>query len=358
MESTKTSKLFLISFLLLILIFPLVFANKGGYSLGPPDIVVEESAQNAIVAWNGNEEVLILSTNVKSSESTLVLEFIPLPSTPSKVEEGSFESFTKIAELFNEKTEAEQYKTFGAMSAAKGDSRAPGVEVTFHKKVGAHDVTVVKVNDLDYFIDWIKDFTESKGFEYQELSYEFKETIASYLYRNINFFVFDVIEVDPSGKSIKPLVYRFESDFLYYPLEITSTSAFGNSDSEVSVFLIANGQIDTKITRHAKLYQDSRGYRKEIIFNGFELQEVSPEVASLFGGIFGSAHVMKVNYNGNLKYLNKDLVVEIQHIGNGQTESAGFFDLVYVLVGALVVVISIIFLILHYGLGLSLVNKK
>jgi len=135
--------------------------------VGPREVSLQESGQNAIVAWNGNEEVIILSTDTKSSESILVLEVLPLPSNPIKIEEGSFDSFTKLTEILNKKVRAireqEMYKGFGRTV------EVPGIEITFHKKIGAHNITtIVKVNDLDYFINWVKDFSTSKGFKHIE----------------------------------------------------------------------------------------------------------------------------------------------------------------------------------------------
>ena len=87
--------------LLTTICFPTVFGDGG--IIGPPQIYIQEKAQNAIVAWNGFEEVLILSVDIQSSESTKVLRVIPLPSNPSEVKEGSFESFTKLQEIINDK---------------------------------------------------------------------------------------------------------------------------------------------------------------------------------------------------------------------------------------------------------------
>jgi len=35
-----------------------------------------------MIAWNGKEEILLLTTDLKASEPTRVLEVIPLPSEP------------------------------------------------------------------------------------------------------------------------------------------------------------------------------------------------------------------------------------------------------------------------------------
>jgi hypothetical protein len=281
--------------------------------VGPREVSLEESGQNAIVAWNGNEEVIILSTDVKSSESTLVLEVLPLPSNPTKVEEGNFDSFTKLTEIVNKKVRAirEQMKALGRLGRGVKAPivEIPGVEITFHKKIGAHDVTVVKVNDLDYFINWVKDFTVSKGFKYAEISPEFRNTVANYLNRNIKFFVFDVIETGKDKQSIKPLIYRFKTDFLYYPLEITATSDAGLSNSKVNIFLIAKGIIDITAVRNTNLWPRT-GFEYPIELSEKELKEISPEIADLFS----SAYVMNAFYSGPLISLNTDLVVYQQDI--------------------------------------------
>ena len=302
----KTKYLVILSLVFILLMPSLVLANKGMIVIDPKEISLAETGQNAIVAWNGKEEVIILSTDVRSSESTLVLEILPLPSNPIKVEEGNFDSFTKLTEIVNKKIRAirerERYKGFGRKAVT-------GVEITFHKKIGAHDVTVVKVNDLDYFINWVRNFTTSKGFKYTEISSEFKNTVASYLDRSIRFFVFDVIDVSKDRQSIKPLVYRFKTDFLYYPLEITAASDAKRSFSEVNIFLITNGIINKTVIRDANLWPEA-GFKYSIELTKNELKEISPEIADLFS----SAYVMNVHYFGLLERLNKDLVVYRQDI--------------------------------------------
>lgn len=81
-----------IAFLFLIsLWFPSVYADRGMIPVDP-EVSVYEPGQKAILAWNGHEEVMILSTDVTSSKETLVVEILPLPSKPT-VEAASFQSF-------------------------------------------------------------------------------------------------------------------------------------------------------------------------------------------------------------------------------------------------------------------------
>jgi hypothetical protein len=42
-----------------------------------------EPKQRALIAWDGYEEILILSTDLYASEATQVLEIMPLPSVPA-----------------------------------------------------------------------------------------------------------------------------------------------------------------------------------------------------------------------------------------------------------------------------------
>lgn len=305
-------KFILIAASISILLTPsVVYANRGMMVIGPMGVDLQESGQNAIVAFNGNEEVIILSTDAKSSESTLVLEVLPLPSNPEKVEEGSFDSFTKLIEIVKEKVRAIERQVYKGLGMEAAPESPPGVEITFHKKIGAHDLTIVRVNDLDDFLDWVKNFTLGKGFEYKEISPKFKDTVANYLNRDIKFFVFDVIETGKDRKSIKPLIYRFKTDFLYYPLEITATSDAGWSSSRVNIFLIAKGIIDEEKIININLWPITGfEYEYRIELTEKELKEVSPEIANLFS----SAYVMNAYYEGTLERLNKDLVVYEQDI--------------------------------------------
>jgi len=290
-------KSIILSLVIILLVSFLSSANRGMIIVGPKEVNLQESGQNAIVAWNGKEEVLILSTDVKSSESSLVLEVLPLPSNPIRVKEGSFDSFKKVTEIINKKVRAIREE----LAREPGIS---GVEITFHKKMGPHDVTIVKVNDVDYFINWIKDFTKNKGFKYTKISPEFKNSIISYLNRGIRFFVFDVIEARKDKQSINPLIYRFKTDFLYYPLEITATSDAGRSNSNINIFLITKGMIDEDIVEMQGLWPKI-GFAHKIMLTKGELKEVSPEIEDLFKS---GAFVMNASYHGSLKRLNRDLV--------------------------------------------------
>lgn len=79
-------------------------ADKGMIPVYHVDL--DEPEQNAIIGWNGSEEVLILSTNVKASNESLVIELLPLPSKPH-IEEAEMISFRMVENYVNMKMEPE-----------------------------------------------------------------------------------------------------------------------------------------------------------------------------------------------------------------------------------------------------------
>lgn len=299
--SVRSQKVLLILLFLLAFSLPLqpVSADRG--LITHPYASLEESGQTAIVAWNGQEEVLILSTDVKSAQSATVLEILPLPSTPTKVAEGSFDSFRKISDLINERYEATNHFGRGLDQAGEG-----GVEVVFHDEIGAHDVTIVRVDDLDDFIEWVEGFAEESAVELS-ISPEFKDAVSNYLDRDIRYFVFDVIEPNETTKSVNPLIYRFETDVLYYPLEITAASNISEQTySQVNLFLVTKGVINSTLISSAN-FSPRSGFNHFIDVSVEELAEISPELADLFED---DPLVMNAYYHGPLIHLKEDLIIK------------------------------------------------
>jgi peptidoglycan hydrolase-like protein with peptidoglycan-binding domain len=266
----------------------------------PSEVRLDQSAQNAIVAWNGKEEIIILSINIKTLKPVIALEILPLPSNPSTIKEGSFESFEKLVEIMNEKIKKVRQEFFRLGKGA--EAPAPGIEITFHEKIGAHDVTVVKVNDLNYFLNWIKDFAIEKGLAVKEISSQFKEGVKNYLKRDIKYFVFDIIDISEGEESIKPLIYKFDSNYLYYPILISGISEISESRAKIRVFFICEEEILDRGYWHP-YWQGRFGYPVEL--NQEELKKISEDIANLFDS---KAKVTTFDYYGFLKEFKKDLI--------------------------------------------------
>lgn len=216
-------KLFFMVILSLILTFPGYAYGDKGVVIPWGDVGLSEPGQKAFIVHNGSEELLILSTDIKASKNVPVLEFMPLPAEPvvSLAGEDFFASLKKLVDKYN----LRYPPVYRIMSfEAKGsdaEATAP-VELLFYQKLGIHEVTAVKINDLAGFSSWVKDYFQKSKIPYRELNQKEKEILADYFNRGFQYFVFDLIRAEDEVRTVPPLIYRFKCDQLYYPLKVTN----------------------------------------------------------------------------------------------------------------------------------------
>ena len=199
----------------------------------PLKVSVFEPKQRALILWNGDEEILLLSTDQKATRASAVLEVIPLPAEP-QVRLGSFATFEKAQKLVVEKR---------MWAAAHGGARAGLVPVppeagriTFHAKLGVHDLTVAQVLDAKHFVEFVqKHLHEHYQTPDAPIDPQFVKVIESYLDAGFRWFTFDSINLEEKLQSRDPVEYRFKSDKVYYPLRI-STLEKGRTELELLVF--------------------------------------------------------------------------------------------------------------------------
>jgi hypothetical protein len=269
-------------------------ADRGGIPLG--GAWYREDAQNAIAAWNGREEVLLLSTDLRSERPGRLLEMLPLPSAPSCIMKGDRQQFLTFIELFNQKIELLP----GGDNSGQGGLRSPGaapdnasaVSILFKQSIGAHNLTVARVDDCDGFAGWVRAFADQSGVTEYSVGAELLEGVERQLADGICHFVFDVVETGPEVRSQDPLVYRFNTTRLYYPMEITAAS-YGNNGGDyprVNLFLLVDGMIDPKSAEFFAMKR-GRGFGERIAFNQSELRSVSADIQSLFEGGALAAHL-------------------------------------------------------------------
>jgi len=200
-------------FIIYLTLSSTAFADMGSIRLDLAKI--SEDAQKAIIMHNGREEVLILGTEFKSDKSVEILRFIPLPSEPevTTAENDSFEELNGL--LQKRRIYFKQYSKGG------GSDLSP-VEVRLSQKIGSHDVTVVKVNNAEDFKNWVENFFKQKNVNeltlYKQLD-NINLIVNDYVKRGFIYFVFDVVELKEEKRFINPLVMKFKSEKLYYPLE-------------------------------------------------------------------------------------------------------------------------------------------
>ena len=193
-------------------------ADRGSIPFDP-GVEIFEPNQRAMICWNGKEEIMLLSTDLYASKPTKVLEVLPLPGEP-EVKEGDVEVFKKAIELINSKIEKHDLTRKSKGRNGDDNGEEPAGEVTFHEKIGAHDISVTKVLDADGFVEWVENYLREQEVDNPEIPEDLKTVISEYLEEGYDWFVFDVVELSETARTNDAIQYKFKSDHLYYPLKI------------------------------------------------------------------------------------------------------------------------------------------
>jgi hypothetical protein len=285
------------SFIVLTCFSP-VYADRGLIPV-EPDVTVYEPGQKAILAWNGHVEIMILSTDVVSSQQTVVLEILPLPSEPT-VEAGRFQSFQAIQTLiWNEGRN--QFTLSG-----DNDVRSGSVEIVFHEEIGAHNITVVKASDTSELSEWMDTFLKDSDVDDVVSLGIFETVVEDYMTRGFHYYVLDLITVSPEDRSVDPIVYKFTTDFLYYPLVITSPVG---GDTEITLFVLTDDQVTEDYLPFQKVnYRFSEGAWQpiEFLLSKGDLNQIDAQIGALFQY---KAWLTILKYDGKVTSLNKDLML-------------------------------------------------
>ncbi len=288
-----------------LLMVPIVRETHADRGMVPfmPHVKVFEPNQNAMIAWNGEEEILLLTTDLKASEKTKAIEVLPLPSEP-QVRKGDPEVFKRAVKLINSKTRrpglllAKRRGTAG--HAAPGPP--PAGEVTFHDQIGSHDISVSHVLNKEGFVEWVEKYLKSAGVDNPEIPEGLKKVVGEYLDSGFTWFVFDVVELAETPGSTEAIQYRFATSSFFYPLKI-STSLEGNS----LVKLLA-------LTHHHVVVKNDVGVKwikphPPIAVTSEEATEIDSDMAALFGK--RKEMTLRIwEFTGSLASFKNDLVAE------------------------------------------------
>jgi hypothetical protein len=261
-------------FIFLLLLSIAVYADRGSIPF-EPYVEIFEPTQRAMIAWNGTEEILLLSTDMNASDSTEVLEVLPLPTEPV-VKKGDIEIFRKATELINKKIR-EQHLLIDKRNGGKGRTSQVAGEITFHKKIDAHDISVAHVLSKDGFISWVEKYLDSLGVKNPIIPEGLKKVVEEYLQEKFTWFVFDVVSLDKELKTNDAIQYRFKTANLFYPVKIMNTEE-GYTSME---FLILTPEL-LKIFPGIPLEKINLPHRP-ITLTSDELRDLNEEISELLG---------------------------------------------------------------------------
>ncbi len=286
----------ILSIIILVFVTVILHANRGMIPVNPNAIVFEPN-QRAMIAWNGEEEILLLTTDIYASESTLVLEVLPLPSEP-EVKEGDTETFNKAIALINRRAQIH-----GKRNGGSDKVPTPGGEITFHEKIGSHDISVIRLLNAESFVDWVNGYLNSLDIGNVSIPAAMRDLIDQYIADGYVWYVFDLIEIGKEIVTNEAIQYRFKTEYLYYPIKITKTIA-GNT---VIDLLILTPRLLNKFpglpAKNIKLRHDP------ITVMDHELKEINQDMYELLGS-HTSCKMRIWRIEGDTKTFNYDLLAK------------------------------------------------
>lgn len=207
-----------------------LYADRGSIPLNPTAKIFKPK-QRAMIAWNGNEEILFLSTDMSASAKTKVLEIMPFPSEPV-VKIDNVEIFRKAKKLINKKLQERSDRAVQKEGQEMIEG-SPGGEVTFHRVIGANDIVVIHVLDVNSFKKWVERYFSAYEVKNPKIPEAMKTVVDDYLKEGFLWFVFDVVSLDEVPTTSEAIQYRFKTESLFYPLRINRTE-----EGETSIELL------------------------------------------------------------------------------------------------------------------------
>ncbi|KXA95634.1 hypothetical protein AKJ65_01465 [candidate division MSBL1 archaeon SCGC-AAA259E19] len=331
----KIRNIILASLFLQMLTVPFASADMGTVSVNP-DVSLEEPGQRAIIAWNGEEEGMILTMHVSSGKYTKAVQFLPLPSKPKELGAASMDSFTEITELVLSRTGERGYAGGGG-----GISGEP--EVILKRTIGPHGITVARSKDAESFVGWMNSFLENEGVSGEISLSNYRSVVEDYMVRGYEYWIIDIISLS-GQKAIQPIYFRFPADNLYYPLEITSPIG---GEGEVGLFLLTDGKVEGEFAqlskaKYLKTEPEVRLEPLELEVSSSRLENIDNRLSEIFPGT-KDLTLTVLSYKGDLSELDEDLKLGI---ADQVTSSDSFLGgelviLSIVLVGAILGILGI-----------------
>lgn len=262
----------------------------------------QESGQRAVIAWNGSdEETLILTTNEKSlsGKGMAMLSVLPLPGEPIAIEEADPEVFNKARKLLISKLPPELGYKFGA--------------VVFTRKIGPHNIFVWKLDNVASFKKEVSAYVAEKYNNQAAalIDANTERIVSEYFKRGFQYFAFDLTIVEDMPANKVAISYRFKSNYVYFPLQI---SQVGGSKSRTYVDLVIMTPGMIKPTGIVSL--DKGNPNKAFITGNQSVPFTKAEVAGLnaeLAKVFRTQSVVyarEVQFEGELNSFNGDFTAE------------------------------------------------
>ena len=281
---------------------PAAHADRGSIPFNP-NVKIFEPNQRAILAWNGKTQILLLSTDLKASASTKILEVLPLPSEP-KVKKGSIRSFRVAIQIINRHQRRRRYRNGGrGRPRARAAAKPPAGRVTFFKKIGAHHISVTEVLDGARFVSWVQNYLKTKGYPQPKIPRRLVRVVNQYIREGFKWFVFDIVQVGNRRVTTDAIQYTFPTNRLYYPLKITRTET---GFTRISL-IVLTPYLFNKRNFVGYRYSRVRVPHRPVRISPFDLQRISTDMYNLLG--HRSSYRLRIwKIRGYLNKFRRDLL--------------------------------------------------
>lgn len=222
MEDFKRISFSTIIFILYIAGPPLL--SGSGVMTSDPDLIISQPLQRILIAFNGEEEVLVLSNVLVGNKSERVLRFIPLPAKP-QVRIYDEDIFAHTANLLKSYHHQFNY----CYRDDHKPNKVSGIQALQYPQTTPEEISVLEVNDINHFTGLLDEYIVTGNLSLNS------SVVEDYISRGFRFFVFDTAVVHQEGQLIQPVVYRFQTNSLFYPLG-TLNSLKHEGNLEIYVF--------------------------------------------------------------------------------------------------------------------------
>ena len=272
-----------------------VLADRGMVPV-EPRIRVFEPEQNAVIAFNGEEELLYLTTGVRASGRTAAIQLVPFPTKPevSKGEIGVLRAIERF--LWRRIVRRRHWKA--AQNAAGRFRNA--VQVLQQQRIGSHNLIIIKADEKEAMLRWLK---RRLGGRIANRAWfrRLRDIINHYHACGFRYWVLDEVQLTPNTRFVEPLVYRFRCPFMYYPLVVSSLLE-GETTITVAAFSAdAAPFVKTMPKGFRNLLLLPNGKRGVLTLSSDQLKSIWSDAADLFGS-GETVELCIYRYKGDVKF--------------------------------------------------------
>ena len=146
------------------------------------------------------------------------------------------------------------------------------------KDIGAHHIIVVEADDQKSFLAQVQAYVgrnvQGGGALFTE---DAIKVVQAYLDAGFRYFAFDIQKVHPDLKVKEALAYRFESEWVYYPLLVSRIG--GTGDTKVQLFVISPDVLN----QYKGLKDDRIASTDAVELTPADLKKIDPKIAEVMG---------------------------------------------------------------------------